>query len=211
MLDRFTGLIGDTVGLAGSVIGCRRGTEEPSYRAEPLIDGVELRHYLPRLAAETTVFADSREAALHTGFRRLAGYIFGGNHRHGAVAASVSERETARGGQKIAMTAPVAQDGDAEQGWDVRFYLPAAWTVQTLPEPDDNRVRIVELPAQTVAVLRFSGDRRADAISRRTEQLREALRATGFDSGDEATAWFYDPPWTLPPLRRNEVAVPVDV
>lgn len=95
-------------------------------------------------------------------------------------------------------------------GGDVRFYLPAAWTVQTLPEPDDNRVRIVELPAQTVAVLRFSGDRRADAISRRTEQLRETLRATGFDSQDEATAWFYDPPWTLPLLRRNEVAVPVD-
>lgn len=184
---------------AASVIGCRVGTEEPSYRAEQLADGVELRHYAPRVAAETTVVTGDRDAALQAGFRRLAGYIFGRNHG-GEI-----------GNQKIAMTAPVAQDGDAEQGWDVRFYLPAGMTMQSVPAPDDSRVRIVELPEQSVAVLRFSGDRGADAIARNTEKLREALRSTGFEEAGEPTAWFYDPPWTLPFVRRNEIAIPVDV
>ena len=31
----------------------------------------------------------------------------------------------------------------------------------------------------------------------------------GIFSGGDPVVWFYDPPWTLPPLRRNEVAVRV--
>jgi hypothetical protein len=205
-LDRLTKLVVGTVQGAASVIGCRVGTEEPSYRAEPLVGGVELRHYSPRLAAETTVTAGDREAALQAGFRRLAGYIFGGNHGGPGTAGGAG----AARGRKIAMTAPVAQDGDPQRGWDVRFYLPAEWTRQTVPAPDDSRVRIVELPQQSVAVLRFSGDRGADALDRRTAQLQEALRAIGFEENGAPTAWFYDPPWTLPFLRRNEIAIPVD-
>lgn len=47
---------------------------------ERRLDGVEIRHYGPRLAAETTVEA-SEERARNEGFRRLARYIFGANHR----------------------------------------------------------------------------------------------------------------------------------
>ncbi|MBU8822138.1 SOUL family heme-binding protein [Mycolicibacterium goodii] len=199
MFNQVRKLVVGVVQGAASAIGCRVGTEEPSYRAEPLAGGVELRRYGPRLAAETTVTTGDRDAALHAGFRRLAGYIFGRNHGGGI------------GNQKIAMTAPVAQGGDAEQGWDVRFYLPSGMTMQTVPTPDDSRVRIVELPEQSVAVLRFSGDRGADAVARHTAKLREALRSSGLEERGEPTAWFYDPPWTPPFLRRNEIAIPVDV
>lgn len=202
MLNHVRELVVGVVQGAGSVVGWRAGTEEPSYRAEPLAGGVELRRYAPRLAAETTVITADRAAALQAGFRRLAGYIFGRNHGGGG--------EVRPEGQKIAMTAPVAQEGDAERGWDVRFYLPSGWTTQTLPAPDDSRVRIVEVPEQSVAVLRFSGDRGPDAVDRHIEKLREALHSNGFDAIGEPTAWFYDPPWTLPFLRRNEIAIPVD-
>ena len=66
------------------------------------------------------------------------------------------------------------------------------------------------MPAEAVAVLRFSGDRGAGAVATRTEWLEHVLRATGFEATGTPTAWFYDPPWTLPFLRRNEVAVPID-
>lgn len=108
------------------------------------------------------------------------------------------------------MTAPVAQSADVRAGWRIRFYMPSKWTMDGLPTPDDDRVSLVAVPAEAVAVLRFSGDRGAGAVATRTEWLTHVLRATGFEATGTPTAWFYDPPWTLPFLRRNEVAVPID-
>ena len=107
------------------------------------------------------------------------------------------------------MTAPVAQFADGADGWTIRFYMPAKWTIDSLPAPDDERVRLVAQPAETVAVLRFTGDRSPDAIDAQTTKLRDVLRATGFEPVGPPTAWFYDPPWTIPFLRRNEVVIPV--
>lgn len=173
-----------------SVLGVRIGTEEPPHTVEELGDGVEIRRYGPRIAAETTVTA-GEEAARSAGFRRLAGYIFGSN----------------RGEAKIAMTAPVAQAPDPQGDWVIRFYMPAKWAMDQLPAPDDARVRLAAVPAQTVAVSRFTGDRSAKAVAARTKQIRKTLHAYGFDATGEAVAWFYDPPWTLPFRRRNEVAI----
>ena len=89
----------------GGVVGIRAGTEEPHYLGEPLTDRVEIRRYGPRIAAETTVFADDQQAR-NTGFRRLAGYIFGGNQRQTKIAMTAP---VAQSSDKIAMTAPVAQ------------------------------------------------------------------------------------------------------
>ena len=77
------------------------------------------------------------------------------------------------------------------------------------PEPDDDAVRLVEVPAETVAVLRFSGDRSERAVESRTMELLEVLRDKKIETRGEPVAWFYDPPWTVPFRRRNEVAVPV--
>ncbi len=174
-----------------SIVGIRVGTEEPHYVATKLTDGVEIRRYGPRVAAETTVTED-QDRARNIGFRRLAGYIFGGNHRD----------------ETIAMTAPVAQARDGEHS-TIRFYMPSKWTLDTLPAPDDDKVRLVTVPGETVAVLRFSGDRSPRAVADRTEDLSETLRANGIEADGPAQSWFYDPPWTVPFRRRNEIAIPV--
>ena len=113
------------------------------------------------------------------------------------------------GEDEIAMTAPVAQSRGADNRWTIRFFMPSKWTMETLPQPDDGDVRLVTVPAETVAVLRFTGDRSADAVAERTDQLRKTLRDKAVEPAGEPVAWFYDPPWTLPFRRRNEVAIPV--
>lgn len=107
-------------------------------------------------------------------------------------------------GQTLAMTAPVAQDGST-----IRFFLPAGVTVASAPRPLDDRVQIVDVPAEVVAVLRFSGSTGPDAVAARKVELMGALPGTAWVAAGVPFAWFYDPPWTLPPLRRNEVAVVV--
>ena len=186
----------------GGLVGIRTGTEEPMYVREATLGNIEIRRYGPRIAAETTVNGDE-EQARSAGFRRLAGYIFGGNHRETKIAmtAPVSQQN-----EKIAMTAPVAQSrGDGESV--IRFFMPSKWSMDLLPEPDDERVELVEVPGETYAVLQFSGDRSPQAVAARSEELLEALRDSDFTPNGDPVAWFYDPPWTLPFRRRNEVAV----
>jgi hypothetical protein len=188
---------------ACSVVGIRSGTEEPRFEVVDRAGAVEIRRYAPRIAAETTV-AGPEEAARSDGFRRLAGYIFGGNARRDRIAMTAPVAQ--QPGQRIAMTAPVAQSGDAE-GWRIRFFMPARFTLDTLPVPDDARVALVELPEETVAVLRFSGLPGAAAVARNAAALSAALETSGWAAAGPVQAWFYDPPWTVPALRRNEVAV----
>ncbi|TDK84817.1 SOUL family heme-binding protein [Mycolicibacterium mucogenicum] len=199
------------LGPVTATVGIRSGVEEPPYVAEQLAGGVQIRRYGRRIAAQTAVDGDE-EAARSAGFRRLAGYIFGANHRGDRIAmtAPVGQQQHTEAGRKIAMTAPVGQQGSQERGWIIRFYMPAGSTLETLPIPDDEHVELVEVPAETVAVLRFSGDRGADSIARHTDQLRDTLRDYGFATAGDPSAWFYDPPWTLPCRRRNEIAIPIE-
>ncbi len=176
----------------GSLIGIRRGTEEPRYDVQDRSQGLEVRRYGPRIAAETTVVAEE-ERARDTGFRRLAGYIFGSNDTE----------------SKIAMTAPVSQSGGPGDSSVIRFYMPSKWTMPTLPTPMDRSVNLVEIPGETLAVLRFAGDRGRAAVAERSAELLRRLEATAWTSTGPPVAWFYDPPWTVPFRRRNEVAVPV--
>lgn len=190
------------------VVGIRVGAEEPKFTRHQLTDTVEIRRYGERIAAETTVQEDENRSR-NEGFRRLAGYIFGGNRRDQQIAMTAPVAQ-ARGGQQIAMTAPVAQAAAEEGGWVIRFFMPSKWTMETLPTPKDDRVKLVTVPPETVAVLRFSGDRGPKAVAARTEELLNVLRDKGVKTIGDAQAWFYDPPWTLPMTRRNEIAVPVD-
>lgn len=203
--------IASTVGQVGesvlSVVGIRVGTEEPPHTSRRLTDAVEIRRYSPRIAAQTTVDADEDEAR-QEGFRRLAGYIFGGNGGKQKVAMTAPVSQSPAGSKKIAMTAPVSST-PGNDGWVVRFFMPAEWTMDTLPTPDDDRVTLTEVPAETVAVLRFSGGRSRDDVEPQMAALTEALRAHGIEMLGEPMTWFYDPPWTLPPLRRNEVVVAI--
>ena len=191
---------------ACSVIGVRSGTEEPRFEVVDRIGEVELRRYGARLAAETVVAAGSETAARSEGFRRLAGYIFGGNRPASRIAMTAPVDQAA---ERIAMTAPVGATAAGEGQWRIRFYMPAGFTLQTLPAPNDPRIHLLEVPAEVVAVRRYSGLRSADAAAAQRAALLAALADSPWQAAGAAGDWFYDPPWTLPPLRRNEAVVPV--
>ena len=204
MLNKIAGALGQVAEAGGSIVGIRNGTEEPSFTVERQVGDVEVRRYGSRIAAETTIDANE-EAARNEGFRRLARYIFGGNKGKTKIAmtAPVAQQQ----GQKIAMTTPVAaQRGEAGQ-WVIRFFMPSEHTLDSLPTPNDERVQLVTVPSERVAVLRFSGLANPEAVATRTTELLDILRDNAIAAAGEPVTWFYDPPWTLPFRRRNEVAV----
>ena len=204
MLDKVVDVFGQLVQAGGTVVGIRNGTEEPPFTVERRLGDVEIRRYGSRIAAETTVDADE-EGARNEGFRRLARYIFGGNTGKAKIAmtAPVAQQQ----GEKIAMTAPVAAQRDAADHWVIRFFMPADRTLDSLPTPDDDRVKLVDVAPERVAVLGFSGIPSPTSVAARTKELLTTLRANSLEPAGDPLAWFYDPPWTIPFRRRNEVAV----
>jgi len=204
MLNKIVGALGQVADAGGSIVGIRHGTAEPDFTVERRLGGVEIRQYGPRIAAETTIDADE-EKARSEGFRRLAGYIFGGNTTKTKIAmtAPVSQQQS----EKIAMTAPVAAQRADSGEWVIRFFMPAEHSMDTLPTPKDDRVRLVTVPAERVAVLRFSGTASLEALATRTDELLNTLRTNDIKTKSTPFSWFYDPPWTLPFRRRNEVVV----
>jgi hypothetical protein len=114
----------------------------------------------------------------------------------------------AQSSETIAMTAPVAQDRAAD-GWTIRFFMPSHYTMDTLPKPTDPAIHLVPVPGQTMAVIRFTGSTSPEAVATHQAELRQALATGQWHADGPPVAWFYDPPWTLPFFRRNEVAIPV--
>jgi hypothetical protein len=144
MLGKIAAVAAQLVEAAGSVVGVRAGTQEPRFDIEKRVNGMEIRRYEARIAAQTTV-TGVEASARSQGFRRLAGYIFGGNHKKSKIAmtAPVSqERGTTTSGERIAMTAPVSQEAGHDGSWVIRFFMPAKWTLDTLPEPNDTSVQL---------------------------------------------------------------------
>ena len=202
-IDKAVSFIADAANAVWSVAGIRTESE-PKHLVVGKIGLVEIRRYAPRLAAETVVSGDE-EKARGTGFDRLAGYIFGKNkgERKIGMTAPVAQEPS-----KIAMTTPVSQQS-TPGGWRIRFFLPATLTIDTAPEPNDPAVTITEVPEEVFAVLRFTGSTGAEAVADQTAMLAAVIKGSDWDAAGEAASWFYNPPWTLPPLRRNEVAIPV--
>ena len=192
--------------LAGcSVFGLRDDTQQPHYSVIARIGDVEIRQYGERLAAETTVPGQSMEATRNAAFRILADYIFGKNKAKMEIAMTAPVSQSS---ERIAMTAPVSQQ-QTRDGWKMRFFLPEGMALDSAPVPNDPRVKIVVVPREDYAVLRFSGSRDDGAVKSHIAKLRAALSGRGWQPIGNAVAWFYDPPWTLPFLRRNEVAIEV--
>ncbi len=190
---------------ACSVFGVRDGTEEPRFSVIDHVGAVEIRQYGPRIAAEV-VLQDDEMAARSQGFRILAGYIFGGNTARAKIGMTAP---VAQSSETIAMTAPVATARDAAGRFVVRFFMPASFTLASLPVPNDPRVALVPVPGETMAVLRFSGGTGPEVVAARQAELARAVSGSAWRVTGAGVAWFYDPPWTIPALRRNEVAVPV--
>jgi hypothetical protein len=182
--------------------------EQPSFEVISAVGSIEIRQYGPRLAAEADMGPGSGiEAEQEATFMALAAFIFGQNRQGPAVAmtAPVSvEKVTA----PIAMTAPVAME-PGEGGQVMRFFMPAEYTLETLPRPADDRVRIVTVPAQTLAVLRFSGEADDERVAVEKADLLAGLVDSSWEPVGEPGFFGYDPPMTPPELRRNEVFVEV--
>ena len=152
---------------------------------------IEIRDYTPMIVAEIELSGD-REVAIQQGFRTLADYIFGNNTAMRA----------------IAMTAPVTQQGDADN-WQIRFVMPARYTTDTLPKPIDPAVNLKRLEARRFAAIRFSGSAQDAGLRHHTERLQAFIRDNDLRPLAAPAYAFYNPPWTLPFLRRNEVLIEI--
>ena len=91
----------------------------------------------------------------------------------------------------------------------MRFFLPLEYTLETAPRPIDPKIRLVQLRTQLQAVLRFSGFASERSVAKRMSELRETLRQSSWDPAGEPVTYVYDPPWTIPFFRRNEIVIPV--
>jgi len=192
-----------------SVVGIQSDFEQPSYEVvASLSDDIEIRQYAERLAVEATVTADNSNDARNAAFRLLFGYISGADQANAEIAMTVPV-ETTSASQRIEMTAPVESQIGEVRTMTMRFFLPRRFTPDSAPKPKDDRVRLVLMPEERLAVLTFSGARNQQVVSTKVEQLRAALKARDLNPGISARAFFYDPPWTLPWFRRNEVAIEV--
>lgn len=162
--------------------------EEPAYEVIDTHDGFEVRRYVPTVQARVQT-AGRDGGAASGGFRRVAGYIFGGN----------SERAS------IAMTAPVHMWEEGGSGW-LAFTMPSAYALETLPTPNDAGVRLHPTSITTVAVARFSGRTTPKKTAQVEKGLRAAIEREGYVAVGPAVLAVYENPWTtLPFMRRNEL------
>lgn len=163
--------------------------EELQWELLDTLGAVEIRSYPPSIQAVTELPGSN---ASTTGFKRLAGYIFGENE----------------GGQAIAMTAPVQETLGVERPV-MAFTMPAEYALEDLPSPRDASVAIVEVPGRTVASVSFSGWATGSKVRRMQEQLVTTLEESGIRIIGVPVLNQYNPPWTLPFMRRNEVSVEI--
>ena len=192
---------GVVAAIGASNLYQRAATETVPYTVVARIDDVELRRYPETVAVETA--ADSQTAA----FRRLFRYIAGANTGETEIEMTAPV-EMSAGGATIAMTAPVAIGDD--DGGRMRFYLPEEYDAETAPQPTDDAVDLVTVPERTLAVRQFSWRPTEARVERETDALVEHLDEANVSLAGEPFYMGYDAPWTLPFLRRNEVAVEVE-
>jgi len=179
--------------------------EQPKYEIVETSGNIEIRDYAPMIVAEVDVTGGRRDA-IGKGFRIIADYIFGNNTT--AQKLPMTAPVTQQDSEKIAITAPVTQQGDGNT-WKVRFIMPSSYTMEALPKPDNPAVELKEIGAKRYAVIRFSGMAGEDDLKRRTKELNAFVSARNLTPLSAPTYAFYNPPWTLPFLRRNEVMVEI--
>jgi hypothetical protein len=184
--------------------------EMPKYTvlSNAVYDGqynIEIRDYAPRLAAEVTVKGE-REAALSEGFRILADYIFGNNTAKTDIAMTAPVTQSSNA--KIAMTAPVTQVESA-QGWVVQFTMPAQYTTETLPKPNNQQIQILITKPLRMAALRFSGFSSETRFQNRAKILADYLTQQKIATLGPPEFAYYNDPFTFPWRKRNEVLIPI--
>jgi hypothetical protein len=185
------------------LVGIRSPYEQPPYQIiRQLAPNIEIRAYAPRVAVETPM----RDGNDGEAFGKLFRYITGANTAKGSVPMTVPVEKSSR---SIAMTVPVEETDPQKTPGVMRFFLPKE-VAKSPPVPSDPAVRIVTLPAETQAVIRYSGVANDAARASELLLLQRALQRAGLTAQGEPSYYSYDPPWTLPFLRRNEVALVIN-
>ena len=185
--------------------------EQADYNVLEIKDGYEIREYPAHIVAQTTV-KGSNGKSMGRGFRIVAGYIFGGNTKKESIAMTVPVvtqiDDVKKISESIAMTAPVVAtvEGDSQI---ISFGMPRSYTLETLPTPNDPRVKIVMIPTKKYAVLQFSGYRSDARVKNMQEKLVSALVRDGVATKGNTAYAGYNAPWTPPWMNRNEVLVEI--
>ena len=171
--------------------------EEPKFDVIEKVEAFELRAYKPLIVAEVLVDGDMKQAS-SKGFKLIADYIFGNNKSK--AGAKIGDIE------KISMTAPVAMQKDASK-WRVNFVMPSQYRLETLPTPNNPQVNLHEAAAKKFAVVRFSGLVGEEKMASKTAELQAWMQTKQIAPIATPELARYNPPWTLPFLRRNEILI----
>jgi len=167
--------------------------EEPAYELLRKYREFEVRKYVDTIQARVSTDGMNYGESARP-FRRIAGYIFGGNERQ----------------QSIAMTAPVHMWRSGEESL-MAFTMPSEHKMEDLPKPNDSGVELLHIEGEVVAVLRFSGLSRPSKSLRLQKKLRNLIESEGLTTSGNAKLAVYDNPMsTIPFLRRNEIHLPIE-
>jgi SOUL heme-binding protein len=182
-----------------------RKIEEPTFSVVKKWNGYEVRNYAPYIVAEVEVSGDQK-TALNQGFRLLAGYIFWGNTTKQSIAMTVPVSQTPLS-EKIAMTAPVSESKSENGMRKVTFSMPSSYTLETLPKPNNSQVKLKEISSETRAVLTYSRGSSESRVQSKKQALWDMLNRDGVTSTGSFSSHSYNPPFTIPFLKRNEVSI----
>lgn len=199
-------LLGSGAVVAAGYVGAAAyidNVEHPAYKSV-VSDGMfEVRDYRPMIVAEFAVQGDRREAARRA-FSPLSRYIFAKERIGDAIAMTAPVTQAPRA--QIAMTAPVVQShDDGNGGWFVRFTMPARYTLEMLPKPQNKDIRLFEVSGKRQAVIRFGGIATDVRLTEKQAALRSWMKSQGLKAIGPVTYAYYNSPFTPGFLRRNEI------
>jgi len=198
---------GVLISIALTFTGAAMATEEPKYSVLEKEPPFEVRSYAPMIVAEVQVEGDLDEAS-GQGFRLIAAYIFGQNKVSEKIAMTtpVTIEEKSPQSAKIAMTVPVVIEPKAGK-WTVSFVMPSEYTMESIPKPINSQVQLRQIPAVKKAVISFTGFYNEQKVAEKTLELEQWMKARNLYPSGAPNFARYNPPWTLPFMRRNEVMI----
>ena len=175
--------------------------ETPSYKVIQSKGKIEIREFDPMVIAEVQLVG-RRKDAISSGFKLLADYIFGNNISQENIDTTATIQRPAS--EKIAMTAPVQQQL-ANNSWLVSFVMPSEYNLEDLPKPKNIEVKLKNVPVKRFVTIQFSGTSSDENLAKHKKLLVEFIETNSISVTGTPKYAFYNPPWTLPLMRRNEV------
>ena len=184
--------------------------EEPRYTVIEKTDNIEIRQYDPYVVAQTVIESDFEQAG-NQAHRILAAYISGENVSTESIEMTipVSQEAIQPQSEKIEMTVPVNQEKVENGRYLISFVMPERYTIETLPMPKDDRVKLAQVPAKKVAVIRYSGTWSRENYGENESELLKYLEQNNHEIIGEPVWARYNPPFIPWFLRRNEIIVEI--